>query len=64
MYKNLGYTIKSLARIAFWVVLAVAELAGVVALDCVAGATELEEAGTTVGGVSMLPSLSKELPSG
>lgn len=28
MYKNLGYTIKSLARISFWVVLAVAEIAG------------------------------------
>ncbi len=30
MYKNLGYTIKSIARIGFWVALAVAEIAGII----------------------------------
>ena len=30
MYKNLGYTIKSIARIGFWVLLAAVEIAGVI----------------------------------
>ena len=30
MYKNLGYTIKSIARIGFWVLLATVEIAGVI----------------------------------